>query len=98
MRAAKLIFAENVRQALEYVGRGEVDAGFVYTHRRALRGQAVKKPSGRRGTYRRSPTRRRRGGGAAARARPGVRRAAAGSRRQAVLGRFGSSPHRPACD
>ncbi len=28
---AKLIFAENVRQALDYVARGEVDAGFVYT-------------------------------------------------------------------
>ena len=27
----KLIFAENVRQVLEYVARGEVDAGFVYT-------------------------------------------------------------------
>jgi molybdate transport system substrate-binding protein len=29
--APKLIFAENVRQVLEYVARGEVDAGFVYT-------------------------------------------------------------------
>ena len=28
---AKLILAENVRQALDYVGRGEVDAGFVFT-------------------------------------------------------------------
>jgi molybdate transport system substrate-binding protein len=27
----KVVFAENVRQALEYVARGEVDAGFVYT-------------------------------------------------------------------
>lgn len=27
----KFIFAENVRQVLEYVARGEVDAGFVYT-------------------------------------------------------------------
>ena len=27
----KLVFAENVRQALDYVARGEVDAGFVYT-------------------------------------------------------------------
>jgi molybdate transport system substrate-binding protein len=27
----KLIFAENVRQVLEYVARGEVEAGFVYT-------------------------------------------------------------------
>jgi molybdate transport system substrate-binding protein len=28
---SKLVFAENVRQALDYVARGEVDAGFVYT-------------------------------------------------------------------
>lgn len=27
----KMVFAENVRQALEYVSRGEVEAGFVYT-------------------------------------------------------------------
>jgi molybdate transport system substrate-binding protein len=27
---AKLVLAENVRQALDYVARGEVDAGFVY--------------------------------------------------------------------
>ena len=27
----KLVFAENVRQALDYVARGEVEAGFVYT-------------------------------------------------------------------
>jgi molybdate transport system substrate-binding protein len=31
----KFIFAENVRQVLEYVARGEVDAGFVYTRVRA---------------------------------------------------------------
>ena len=38
----KLIFAENVRQALEYVARGEVDADFVYTTDTALRNQAMK--------------------------------------------------------
>ncbi len=30
MMKPKLIFAENVRQVLDYVERGEVDAGFVY--------------------------------------------------------------------
>ena len=34
---SKLVFAENVRQALEYVARGEVEAGFVYTTDASMR-------------------------------------------------------------
>lgn len=38
----KLVFAENVRQALDYVVREEVDAGFVYTTDVVTRAAAVK--------------------------------------------------------
>jgi molybdate transport system substrate-binding protein len=38
----KLVLAENVRQALDYVARGEVDAGFVYTTDVSVRRERVR--------------------------------------------------------
>lgn len=49
----KLVFAENVRQALDYVARGEVEAGFVYTTDMAVRsGQVVESFRPAEDTYR----------------------------------------------
>lgn len=39
---AKLVFADNVRQALDYVSRGEVEAGFVYRTDAKLAGDKVR--------------------------------------------------------
>ena len=41
--AAKAVYAQNVRQALDYVARGEVDAAFVYATDAATQANRVKK-------------------------------------------------------
>jgi molybdate transport system substrate-binding protein len=90
----KLVFAENVRQVLEYVVRGEVEAGFVYTTDVATHAQGVKeafRPA--EDTYRPVVYP---GAVMAASRRPALGGAfldlLAGAQGRAVLGRFGFQP------
>ncbi len=90
----KLVFAENVRQVLDYVARGEVEAGFVYTTDAVTRAQGVKE------TFRPSEDSYRPivypGAVVAASKQPALGRAfldlLSGPQGRAALGRFGFQP------
>src|SRR2546422_4062810 len=90
----KLVFAENVRQALDYVARGEVDAGFVYATDAAVRPGRVKealRPAEGTDRPRSYPAALVRGGRHKALA-PAVIRSLLSASGRAVLRRFGFLP------